>query len=187
MRRRLRYQVAMSVDGFIAGPDGGVSWIVPDDAIDFAALFAEFDTLVMGRKTYDAVVAQGEQGMTAGVDLVVFSRTLPASNRPRLTIVNGDPVAAVAALKDEPGRDIWLFGGGELCRTLLDGGLVDTMELAVMPVVLGSGVRALAPGQLARLTLADQKVLPASGIVILVYLVDGSAAVAPKISFVKGV
>ena len=54
MRRRLRYQVAMSLDGFIAGPNGEYDWIVMDPSIDFRALYGEFDTAVMGRKTYEA-------------------------------------------------------------------------------------------------------------------------------------
>ena len=58
MSRRLRYQVAVSLDGFIAGPNGEYDWIVMDPSIDFAALFKEFDTAVMGRKTYEVLTAQ---------------------------------------------------------------------------------------------------------------------------------
>src|SRR5688572_9657920 len=62
MSRRLRYQVAVSLDGFIAGPNGEYDWIVMDPSIDFAALFKEFDTAVMGRKTYEVLTAQGGHG-----------------------------------------------------------------------------------------------------------------------------
>src|SRR5687767_5118624 len=116
MGRRLRYHVAVSLDGFIAGPGGEYDWIVPDPSIDFAALYKEFDTAVMGRKTYEVVTAQGGQGEIPGLDVVVFSRTLPAAEYPGVRIVNDDPRQFVAALKAEPGRDIWLFGGGELFR-----------------------------------------------------------------------
>jgi dihydrofolate reductase len=98
MSRRLRYQVAMSLDGFIAGPNGEFDWIVMDPAIDFAALYAEFDTAVMGRKTYEVMTAQGGHGAIPGLDVVVFSRTLPAATYPGVRIVNGDPRETVAEL-----------------------------------------------------------------------------------------
>jgi dihydrofolate reductase len=79
MSRRLRYQVAASLDGFIAGPDGDYDWIVMDPAIDFGALYAEFDTAVMGRKTYEVQTAQGGHGAMPGMEVIVFSRTLVAT------------------------------------------------------------------------------------------------------------
>jgi dihydrofolate reductase len=100
-------------------------------------------------------------------------------------IVNDDPRQFVAALKAEPGRDIWLFGGGELFRSLLEAGLVDTVEVAVIPVLLGAGVPLLPPGASTKLVLADQKKLPASGIVALSYSVPGGVGPAPRIGYVK--
>src|SRR3954471_20942594 len=114
MNRRLRYQVAVSLDGFIAGPNGEYDWIVIDPAIDFGAMYKEFDTAVMGRKTYDVMAAQGGDGAMPGLDVVVFSRTLPPVNHPGVRIVNDDPREFVSALKAKDGRDIWLFGGGLL-------------------------------------------------------------------------
>ena len=73
--RRLRYQVAMSLDGYIAGPNGEADWIVMDPDLDFAALFAQFDTLVMGRKTFESTQAMGG-GPSSGMSVVVVSRTM---------------------------------------------------------------------------------------------------------------
>ena len=184
-RRRLRYQVAVSLDGFIAGPNGEADWIVMDSSIDFAALYNEFDTAVMGRKTYEAGLAMGGRVEMPGIDVVVFSQTLPPSAYPGVRITNHDPGEIVAQLKSKPGKDIWLFGAGELFRTLLDAGLVDSVELAVMPVLLGNGIPLMPAGAPTKLVLVDQKTLPRSGIVVMSYTVPGGVGPAPPIRFVK--
>jgi dihydrofolate reductase len=118
MSRRLRYQVAVSLDGYIAGPHGEHDWIAMDPAIDVAALSAEFDTAVMGRR-------------------------------------------------------------------LTDAGLVDTVEVAAMPVLLGAGVPLVPPGAATQLALADQRLLPATGIVALTYAVPGGVGAAPRLGHVR--
>ena len=185
MSRRVRYQVAVSLDGFIAGPNGEYDWIVMDPAIDFAALFKEFDTVIMGRKTYEVTTAQGGHGGMPGLEVVVFSRTLRPVTYKGVRILSDDPRDVLPALKAKPGRDIWLFGGGNFFRSLLEAGLVDTVEVAVMPVLLGSGIPLLPPGASTKLTLVDQKTLPASGIVALSYSIPGGAGPAPRIGYVK--
>jgi dihydrofolate reductase len=176
----------VSLDGFIAGPNGEYDWIVMDPSIDFGAMFKEFDTAVMGRKTYEALAAQGGNGGMRGLDVVVFSRTLaPALRADGVRIVSEAAPAFVAALKAKPGRDIWLFGGGALFRSLLDAGLVDTVEVAVIPVLLGAGIPLLPPGAPTKLVLADQRTLPASGIVALSYSVPGGRGPAARIRYVK--
>ena len=170
--RRVRYSVAATLDGFIADPNGGYDWIIMDDAIDFATVFDEFDTFVMGRKTWD-VSARTEFGdMFGGKDVIVFSKTLQVPPRPGVRIVSTSPVDTVRELKQQSGKDIWLFGGGSMFRTLADAGLVDTVEIAVMPVLLSQGVQLLAPG--ARITgmkLDKCETLPKSGIVMLSYTI----------------
>jgi len=186
MTKRVRYQVAVSLDGFIARPNGDYDWIVMDPGVDFAALYKQFDTAVMGRKTYEVGVAAGQSGAMPGMDVIVFSRTLPATAHPGVRIINDDPRKIVAELKEKKGRDIWLFGGGKLFRYLLDAGLVDTVEVAVMPVLLGEGIPLLPAGASTKLKLVDQKVLPKSGIVTLAYMVEGSGSTAPRIGYVRG-
>jgi dihydrofolate reductase len=171
--RQLRYQVAVSLDGFIAGPQGDYDWIVSDPSINFGALFREFDTAVMGRKTYEVVTAQGGTGAMKGLEVVVFSQSLPPKTMKGIRITKDDARDVVKALKAQPGGDIWLFGGGALFRSLLDAGLVDTVEVALMPVLLGSGIPLLPPGASTTLELVDQIALPSSGIVMLSYRVPG--------------
>ncbi|MGI8672655.1 MAG: dihydrofolate reductase family protein [Luteitalea sp.] len=172
--RRLRYQVAASVDGFIAAEDGSYDWIPMDPAIDFGALFAQFDTLVMGRHTYETMQAHGGGAGAKGVfgkETFVFSRTLAANDNPEVTVVAGDLEETITALKAKPGKDIWLFGGGNLFRQLIDAGLVDTVEVAVMPVLLGAGIPLIPRGALVKLALQKHVTYENSGSVLLEYRV----------------
>jgi len=174
--RRLRYQVATSLDGYIAGPNGEVDWIAMDPDIDFAALFAQFDTAVMGRKTFLTTLQHGGSGAMPGLDVIVFSRTLRPADYPAVSVVHSDPAESVRSLKAKPGKDIWLFGGGELFRTLLEAGLVDTVEPAVVPVLLGDGIRMLPPpAARTKLSLSRHRVYPKSGIVLLEYSVSSNS------------
>jgi len=140
-----------------------------DPEIDFAALVAEFDTLLMGRHTFE-LVEKSERGFM-GMKAIVFSRKLRASDHAHVTIVGENGTDLVRELRAKPGKDIWLFGGGQLFSSLAQAKLVDTVELAVMPVLLGQGI-PLAP-QLAEaktLKLTGQKVYKA-GIVSLQYAI----------------
>lgn len=166
--RRVRFSAAVSLDGYIAGPKGEHDWIVSDPDIDFRALMSSFDTLLLGRKTYQGMRGHGG-GKMPGMRSYVFSRTLRQEDCPGVTL-SQDPAATVTALKTAAGRDIWLFGGGELLRSLLELRLVDSIELAVVPVLLGDGI-PLAPNltRHVRLRLTRHKILPKTGTVSLEY------------------
>ncbi|MGP8252801.1 MAG: dihydrofolate reductase family protein [Terracidiphilus sp.] len=168
--RHLVYSVAASLDGFIAGPKGEYDWIVHDPAIDFAAIYRRFDTFLMGRLTYELAQSQKPMLKNMGIKVVVASTTLDPAQHEDVTVLSSGVAEAVAALKAEPGKDIWLFGGGVLFRSLLDAGLVDSVDLTVIPVMLGSGVPLLPEGSRVRLKLNDCKSLP-SGVLMVSYSV----------------
>ena len=133
----------------------------------------------MGRKTFEAS-APG-RGMFGDMRIVVVSRTLDASRQKGITVIADDVASAVTALKNEPGKDIWLFGGGELFRTLLDLDLVDTVELAVIPILLGGGLPLLPPSKKrAPLALKNHRVYAKTGTVVLEYEVARTAAPRSK-------
>jgi len=173
--RRVLYRVATSLDGYIAGPNGEIDWIVPDPTVDFASLYANIDTVLLGRRTYELTLQPGAPPWPAGWRIYVCSRTLDPAQHPAVTVLDANVDTAVAALRAESGRDIWLFGGGSLFASLLAADMVDDIELAVMPVLLGDGVPVLSPGApRSRLTLTRSSASP-SGIVNLHYEVQHAA------------
>jgi dihydrofolate reductase len=171
----------MSLDGYIAGPRGEYDWIIMDPEIDFGALYAQFDTVLMGRRTFEPMAKVTGKGKgkskkatspMGGMKTFVVSRTLRQEDHPGVTIISDSVEAKVDALRREAGKDIWLFGGGLLYRSLAAAGLVDTIEVGVIPVVLGGGTPLVpSPAKQAKLTLTSHKVYK-SGIVGLEYAVE---------------
>ena len=165
--------ITTSIDGYIAGPNCEADWIVIDPEIDFAAMAREYDALLMGRRTFQTTMGTGGGGGPFGeMTVVVASRTLDPDEHPGITVLSPPVEDAVTTLKQEPGKDIWLFGGGDLCRSLLAADLVDTIEVAVIPVVLGDGIPLVSPptGR-ASLALTAHRVYPTTGTVALSYTV----------------
>lgn len=166
--REVRYSVAMSLDGYIAGPNGEYDWIIMDPDIDFQAMFKSFDTVLMGRKSYEAAKEHGGGSMPE-MDSYVFSKTLNPADCPGVTM-SDNPAETIAMIKSKPGKDLWLFGGGLLFRSFLDLGLVDAVEIAIIPVLLGKGLPMLPhPARRSKLRLVQRRIYEKTGTVILQY------------------
>lgn len=150
--RKVKYLVANSLDNFIARPDGAVDWLF-NDGTDYgmAEFFRSIDCTLLGRKTYEFAVghsqpqrksrkAKQKATVSWGVKTYVFSRTIKAGPDDDFTVVSENAGDFVQRLKSEPGKDIWLMGGGELAGSLLTEGVVDALSLNIHPVLLGKGI-----------------------------------------------
>ena len=139
--RKLTYVAACSLDGYIARSNGRVDWLHWSADVQrlTAAYWTRVDTVLMGRKTYDAARALG-QGAYPAVTNYVFSRTLRESPEPGVHLVRENATAFVAQLKGEPGGEICVMGGGQLAHTLLQADLVDEVGVNIQPVLLGAGI-----------------------------------------------
>lgn len=175
--RRVTYRVAASLDGYIAGPRGEVDWIVHDPAVDFAKLYEQVDTVLLGRRTYELTRQPGAPPWPAGWQIYLFSRTLGPEDHPGVTVVNTDAGGRVAALRAGSSRDIWLFGGGSLFRSLLEAGQVDLVEVLLVPVLLGGGIPLLEQGAPITSLALDHVERYPSGLLGLTYRVPAAAAV----------
>jgi dihydrofolate reductase len=143
-----------------------------DPDIDFGELFNQFDTFLMGRGTFESMVRHQGSAAMPGMKVLVFSRTLRQEDHPDVTIVSEPSEKALTALRNESGKDIWLFGGGSLFRSLLEIEMVDTVEIAVIPVLLGGGIPLLpTPAAQTKLRLTSHRVYK-TGIVLLGYGIE---------------
>ncbi len=185
--RNLVYFVAGTIDGFIAAPDGSWDFFVLEDdvtsflterypetlpthvrgALGSTAPNRVFDTVLMGRRTYEPALREGIPSPYAHLTQFVFTRTMTAPPDPAVHLVADDPVAFAGKLKQQPGRDIWLAGGGSLAGRLLPE--IDELVVKLNPVIAGAGVplaaRAFEPH---RFSLVDAEPL-GSGVVVLRY------------------
>lgn len=170
--RQVRYNVAASLDGYIADAGGGFGWIPDDPTVDFAAIFARVDTVLLGRRSFEVTQTAGAPPWGAKMRVYVFSRTLRSDAYPNVTVVAENSSEVVASLRAESGEgEIWLFGGGNLFSSLLAAGQVDQVEITIVPVLLGDGVPVAASGlPLTSLRLLDTHRYP-SGMVTLSYAV----------------
>lgn len=146
--RKLVFSVANSLDNYIARADGAVDWLLFSDDVreEMSRLWKSIDTVVMGRKTYEAALGLGDGPPSVpGVHTYVLSRTLDDVDRGDTTVVRSDVVPFVRELRQREGKDIFFMGGGEIARPLFEEGLIDEIGLCVHPVLLGNGVPLYRP------------------------------------------
>jgi dihydrofolate reductase len=143
--RKIVYGVGISLDGYLARPDGAVDFLFMPKDYSMGPFFKTVDVGIMGRKTYDdAMKMTGGKFDGQGLDCYVMSRTLEPGKRNGATFVGEDMKKFVASLRKKNGKNIWLMGGGELAREFLKLDLVDEIHLGMVPVLLGEG-RPLFP------------------------------------------
>lgn len=135
--RKLVAGFAVSLDGYIEGPRGEFDWILVDETQDFAEEAKRFDAFLFGRKSYEKLATGGASSFP-GIASYVVSTTL-SHVETGFVLLRGDLKTAVADLKNQPGKDIALYGGAELLTSLLADALVDELILNVIPVLLGGG------------------------------------------------
>ncbi|PSB00967.1 dihydrofolate reductase family protein [Merismopedia glauca] len=189
--RELKYYVACSVDGFIAHQDNSLDGFLSEgehitgllesfpetfpaqfrDAVGIHAENKYFDTVLMGRKTYEIGLKVGVTNPYPHLKQYLFSRTMKESPDRNVELISTDAVALVRSLKTQIGKDIWLCGGADLARTLFAEKLIDGMILKVYPFLMGSGIPLFAGEiQQTRLELSDSKIY-GNGVVVLHYRV----------------
>lgn len=169
--RKVIYSAALSLDGFIARTDGSHDWIPEDPSIDWAAFMNRFDTVLMGRRTYEVIKKDSSGALFSSMKIFVFSRTLRPEDHPDVTLVAEDAAGEVARLRKAQGQQIWLMGGGALFRSLMDAGQVDQVETALVPAMIGGGIPFIQPGPVThRLALEKSEATPA-GLILATYRV----------------
>ncbi len=170
--RKVQYGVAVSLDGYIAGPNGEADWINMDPEIDFSVIWARFDTLLIGRRTYEAAIGRLGPVAFIGKVVFVFSKHLEPQGHPGVTIVSDLTRSWMRSLKSQEGKDIWLMGGGALFRHLLDLGEVDSISVTIIPVLLGNGTPLMpSPYDPTKLTLSAHRAYK-SGIISATYEIN---------------
>ena len=174
--RKVFYGGACSLDGFFTDRTGAVDWLHWSKDVEqiMARSWAETDTLLMGRKTWEFAMSAGGGGDMPGITIdhtYVFSRTLKTVSGKKTTLVSSDAGGFVEQLKRQPGKNIIVMSGGNLASSLLQAGVVDEIGLNVHPLLLGTGVPAfLDAGQRVILELLECRQLD-GGCVFVNYLV----------------
>ncbi len=143
--RRVVLYIAASLDGFIARPDGAVDWLFTDKDYGYEHFYAGIDTVMMGRKTWEQVLAFGPNPY-ADRACCVFARRPPAEPHPGVEFTAEEPARLVARLRERPGAHLWLAGGAELVASFRRADLVDEIVVSVHPLLLGNGIPLFPAG-----------------------------------------
>ena len=157
--RKVVLGLGISLDGYIARLNGEVDYLIHPKDYSMGPFFATVDTAIMGRKTLEAGLRlSGGKLPKTTIKMFVMSRTEPSGERHGVTFVNESPAALVAQLRKQPGKNIWMMGGGELAREFFREDLIDELYLGVVPVLLGQGIPLFHAGFPQRqFTLTENK------------------------------
>ena len=167
--RKVVLGVAVSLDGFIEGPNGEYDWCFTDQDYGLSSFFKRVDAILMGRRSYEVAQSAGGQNPWEGMTTYVFSNSLKEVKSKDVKIVSGDTSDIVKKMKQQEGKDMWLFGGAELTTSFINLGLVDELWLSVHPIVLGAGKPLFQNiRERKNLRLKEQKVYE-TGLVSLIY------------------
>ena len=167
--RKVILGLGISLDGYIARPNGTVDFLFMPKDYSMAPFFKTIDTALLGRKTMEDGLKMGGSFSDSSMKFYVFSRSKPVGEREGVTFTNKTPAAVVNQLRKRPGKDIWLMGGGELARDFLKADLVDELHIGVVPVLLGEGIPLFPPGFPQRdFTLIENKTY-SKGLIALKY------------------
>jgi dihydrofolate reductase len=146
--RRVIVHIGASADGYIARPDGDLEWLTsrpaPTGFYGMNAFMKFVDTKLLGRRTYEASLRLGATFGAKDRTLVFSRRAPPSEVPPGVEFVGDDIVAQVNRLRAEPGKDIWLMGGGDLIASFLDAQAIDEFVVSVVPVFIGDGIPLIA-------------------------------------------
>ncbi len=172
--RLIKYNVTLSLDGYIADLNGEVDWLVEDATYEWEPFYSSCDTVVMGRETHDFAVAHGMSSYE-GMKNYVFSRTRRSDDVGDVEYRSGDVTELIDELRGNEGKHIWLIGGASLAAQFFEARLVDEIIATVQPMVLGSGIRLLNEvATRTALRLISSQAYP-SGLVQLTYRRRGEA------------
>jgi dihydrofolate reductase len=142
--RKVVYGGACSLDGYLAREDGAVDWLMFNDEVAelMKDSWTRFDTMLMGRKTYEVAMANAPAGADAdsGIETYVFSTTMNPNDCKGATLVSTGAAELVRSLKAKDGKDICLMGGGVLASSLFDAGVIDEVGFNIHPILLGNGI-----------------------------------------------
>ena len=161
-KRRIIVYIATSADGYSARSDGNLDWLnSPRTAGDYgmAAFFRSIDTILWGRRTYDESLTRGGAGAFGPrIKNYIFTHRPPEAPAPGVEFVN-EPISGFATrLRAQPGKDIWMMGGGGAIGSFLDAGQIDDFILHVIPTFIGEGIPLIQPQPRAvKLTLASSR------------------------------
>lgn len=177
--RKIILGLAVTLDGYIEGPNGEYDWCFTDQDYGLNEFFNRIDAIFIGRKSYEMVqqyAVDGEliPGMPALTEYV-FSNTLKSVKK-GAQLISDDSLAEAGRIKALPGKDIWLYGGASLTDALLKAGLVDELWLSVHPILLGSGKPLFHKhDSRIRLSLLESKTYE-TGLISLRYSIDHRGA-----------